>query len=189
MSNYQVCNEWLKQMLNTILKLNVLWLLILLVGGSAWAADYKLAAEDVLSITVFDEPDLSVEEARIASNGVVAMPLLGEVKVTGMTTEQVAQHIESMLADGYLKKPRVSVSVFEYRQFYVHGAVEKPGGYSYQDGLTVQRAIVLAGGFTERASESKITLAREGAPNNAFPVTLNHQVRPGDVISVGESFF
>lgn len=160
-----------------------------LLAQSALAAGYQVAAEDVLAITVFDEPELSVEEARIGTNGQVAMPLIGAVRVAGLTTEQIAKKIEQRLADGYLKKPRVSVAIFEYRQFYVHGAVEKPGGYSYQDGLTVQRAIVLAGGFTERASRSKITLAREGSPDEAFPVTLNQLVRPGDVISVGESFF
>jgi len=167
----------------------LLALLLLGLVSLAYADNYRVASEDVLSITVFDEPDLSIEEARVASNGIVAMPLIGEVRVAGLTTEQIAARVEEMLADGYLKKPRVSVSIFEYRQFYVHGAVEKPGGYSFQDGLTVQRAIVLAGGFTERASESKITLAREGSPEQAFPVTLNHLVRPGDVISVGESFF
>lgn len=168
------------------------FLAILMVVGlsqCALASGYQVAPEDVLKITVFDEPDLSIEEARVGSDGVVAIPLIGEVQVTGLTTEQIARRVEGALADGYLKKPRVSVSIFEYRQFYVHGAVEKPGGYSYQDGLTVQRAIVLAGGFNERASETKITLAREGAPDNAFPVSLNHLVRPGDVISVGESFF
>lgn len=160
-----------------------------LLAGAAFADGYRVAPEDVLRITVFEEPDLSLEEVRIGTDGVVSMPLIGQVGVAGLTTEQIAARIEGLLADGYLKKPRVSVGIHEYRQFYVHGAVEKPGGYSYQDGLTVQRAIVLAGGFTERASKTKITLAREGEPDKAFPVTLNQLVRPGDVVSVGESFF
>lgn len=175
-------------------KLCYWFFLVLLVGvclasGAGVADGYRVAAEDVLKITVFDEPDLSLEEARIGSDGAIAMPLIGDVTVAGLTTEQVARHIERLLADGYLKKPRVSVAINEYRQFYVHGEVEKPGGYSYQDGLTVQRAIVLAGGLTERASESKITLAREGEPDRALSVTLDDKVHPGDVISVGESFF
>jgi polysaccharide biosynthesis/export protein VpsN len=162
---------------------------VCLLSGASFADGYRVAPEDVLKVTVFDEPDLSLDEARIGSDGVIAMPLIGDVKVAGLTTEQIARRIERRLADGYLKKPRVSVAINEYRQFYVHGEVEKPGGYSYQDGLTVQRAIVLAGGFTERASESKITLAREGEPDRALSVGLDEKVHPGDVISVGESFF
>lgn len=176
-------------MTDAVAKLVLLLFLAVLATGSVAAEGYRVAAEDVLRVTVFDEPDLSVDEARIAPNGVIAIPLIGEVGVAGLTTVQIARRIESLLADGYLKKPRVSVSIHEYRQFYVDGEVEAPGGYSYQDGLTVQRAIVLAGGFTERASRSKITLARESDPDNAFPVSLNDLVRPGDVISVGESFF
>lgn len=176
-------------MRRTLYNLSIIFALFWLAAANSWASGYLLSAEDVLKITVFDEPDLSLDEVRIASNGLISMPLIGEVRVSGLTTEQVANKIESLLADGYLKKPRVSVSIYEYRQFYVHGAVEKPGGYSYQDGLTVQRAIVLAGGFTERASERKITLVREKEPEKSFPVSLKHLVRPGDVISVGESFF
>jgi polysaccharide export outer membrane protein len=160
-----------------------------LLSASAWSGGYRVAPEDVLNIAVYDEPELSVEEARIGIDGVIALPLIGEVKVAGLTTEEIARRVEGLLADGYLKKPRVSVLIDEYRQFYVHGAVEKPGGYSYQDGLTVERAIVLAGGFTERASARAITLAREGSQGEPSPVGLKHQVKPGDVISVGESFF
>jgi len=167
----------------------LVWLLAISLLAPAWAEGYRISAEDVLRVTVFDEPDLSVEEARVATDGTIAMPLIGEVRVEGMTAGEIARRVEALLADGYLKKPRVSVSIYEYRQFYVHGEVEKPGGYSYQDGLTVQRAIVLAGGFTERASESKITLAREGEDDKGSPVSLNDLVNPGDVISVGESFF
>jgi len=164
-------------------------LALCLLSAPAWSAGYRVAPEDVLNITVYDEPELSVQEARIGIDGLIALPLIGEVNVAGLTTEEIARRVEALLADGYLKKPRVSVLIDKYRQFYVHGAVEKPGGYSFQDGLTVERAIVLAGGFTERASPRSITLAREGKQGDPFPVGLKHRVRPGDVISVGESFF
>jgi len=160
-----------------------------LAAGSVLAADYRVSPEDIVNIKVFDEPDLSVEEARVTSNGTVSLPLLGDVKVAGLTTSQIASRVEAMLADGYLKKPRVSVSIHEYRQVFVNGEVKNPGGYSYQDGLTVQKAVVLAGGFTERASKSKITLVREDRPGNAYPVALDYRVKPGDIITVGESFF
>lgn len=169
-------------------------LLLLLLNLSLWAfplqaEEYKVSAEDILNITVFDEPELSVEETRVSSNGTVALPLIGDVRVTGMTTAEIATQVEALLADGYLKKPKVSVSIHEYRQIFVNGEVKKPGGYSYQEGLTVQKAVVLAGGFTERASPSKITLVRENSPNVAIRVALDYSVRPGDIITVGESFF
>ena len=160
-----------------------------LVAGKLHAADYRVAAEDVLTITVFDEPDLSVRESRVSTSGAIAMPLIGDVRVAGRTTDQIAVIVERKLADGYLKKPRVSVSIHEYRQIFVNGEVKEPGGYSFREGLTVQKAIVLAGGLTERASESKISLITEKSPNETRRVTLDHRVSPGDVITVGESFF
>lgn len=164
-------------------------LLALLALSSGALAGYVVASEDVLSVVVYDEPELSVKDARISSAGTLAMPLIGEIKVAGLSPEQIASKIEAVLADGYLKRPRVSVTIAEYRQFYVNGAVKKPGGYPYQEGLTVQRAVVLAGGLTERASTSKISVAREANSHASVPVTLNHPVGPGDVVTVGESFF
>jgi len=163
--------------------------MLVMLEGPAMAAEYRVAAEDILNITVFDEPDLSVEEARVSSVGTIAFPLLGDLPVAGLTTAQITAKIEALLADGYLKQPKVSVSIHEYRQVFVHGEVKKPGGYSYQEGLTVQKAVVLAGGFTERASPSKITLVQEGRPGTSIPVDLDNKVRPGDIITVGESFF
>ena len=151
--------------------------------------DYKLSTGDVLSISVFNEPDLSVEEVRVATTGVISFPLLGEVKVVGLTAKQVEQRLVKLLLDGYLNHPKITVSIKEYRLFFVHGEVNSPGGYNYQDGLNIRKAIVLAGGFSERASEEKITLVSENAPEESTTVGLNHPVHPGDVISVGESFF
>lgn len=166
----------------------LLWFVVLL-PFSALADEYRVSAEDILNIQVFDEPELSVEETRVSSNGTVSLPLVGDVVVAGLTTSQIATKVEALLADGYLKKPKVSVSIHEYRQVFVNGQVKNPGGYSYQKGLTVQKAVVLAGGFTERASPSKITVVREDRPGVAFPVALDYTVKPGDIITVGESFF
>lgn len=167
----------------------VLGLLAVWLGPAVAADEYRIAAEDILNISVFDEPELSVQETRVSSNGTVALPLIGDVKVAGLSTSQVAAKIEALLADGYLKQPKVSVNIHEYRQVFVHGEVKKPGGYSYQEGLTVQKAVVLAGGFTERASPAKITLVREDRPGIGIPVALDFTVKPGDIITVGESFF
>lgn len=151
--------------------------------------DYKLGADDVLSITVFDEPDLSQDEVRVSSTGTITMPLIGQIKVKGLSISDTESAIYDLYLGDYLKKPDITVRIVEYRQFYVNGEVEKPGGYGFRDGMTVQRAITLAGGFTERASRTNITLIREGENGATRKVDLSTAVKPGDVITVEESFF
>jgi len=150
---------------------------------------YRLAPDDQINVTVFGEPDLSLQKVRIAPNGTISMPLIGQVKVAGLTAVEAERKITELLKDGYLKKPAVTVSVAEYRLFYVNGEVKKPGGYGYRDGLTVHKAISLAGGFSERAARDKISITHEGSKKPVKGVKLTDPVRPGDIITVKESFF
>ncbi len=150
---------------------------------------YKLSSDDVISVTIFDEPDLSLKEVRVSSSGTISMPLVGQIIVRGMTLDQAEKIVRDKYLGDYLKKPDVSITIVEYRQFYVNGEVNKPGGYSYRDGMTVQRAITLAGGFTERASRTSIVIAKENSTAIKRDAKLNESVEPGDVITVEESFF
>lgn len=153
-------------------------------------ANYRLDTGDQVSVTVYGEPDLAVEEARVRGDGTIPFPLIGDVQVRGLTSQELAARITRRLADGYLKNPDVSVSIDRYRLYYIKGEVNRPGGYSYVEGLTVQKAIALAGGYTPRASEDKVTLVRDDSPEKPLhAVTPNTPVYPGDVITVGESFF
>lgn len=152
-------------------------------------SQYRLGADDEISVSVFNEPDLSLSKTRVSANGSISMPLIGQIVVKGLTIDEVELKITKLYLGDYLKKPDVTVAVVEYRQFYVNGEVNKPGGYSYRDGMTIQRAVSLAGGFTERASRSKIKLMRENNSQNVISVDLNTPVMPGDVITVEESFF
>ena len=162
----------------------------IITNGVVQAEDYNIGAGDLLSITVFDEPDMSLKKIRVSGAGMVSVPLLGEIKVSGLTSKQLEERLTSLLLDGYLKKPKVTVAILQYRLFYVHGEVNKPGGYPYLDGLTVQKAVALASGFTERASEKRIMLIREAnSKKKEIKVNLNSSVNPGDVITVGESIF
>jgi len=149
---------------------------------------YRIGSGDLLSIKVFGEEDLSLEKVRVGTNGTVSFPLLGELIVSKMTVAELEANLIRRFKDGYLKKPVVTVSVIEYRLFYVNGEVKKPGGYNFVDGLTVQKAVALAGGFTERADKSSITLEREFI-DKKHKVGLNDEVSPGDIITVDESFF
>jgi protein involved in polysaccharide export with SLBB domain len=157
---------------------------------AAAAGEYVLEPGDVVSVNVFGEPDLSLEKAPITAAGTISMPLLGDVKASGLTQTALQSELTKRLSDGYLKKPEVSVTIAEYRPFYISGAVNQPGSYPYKEGLTVEKAVALAGGFTPRASKRKITVVREAdAKRTPKDAELSTPVGPGDVVTVGESLF
>ncbi len=175
-----------------VLRLLVVVLLLICVVSLTNAAEpdtYRIGAGDLLSITVFDEPDLSLNKVRVGTNGTVSFPLLGEITVSNLTLAELEARLDERLRDGYLNKPKITVSILEYRMFYVSGQVEKPGGYNYVEGLTVRKAVALAGGFTVRGSESKLKKIAEEEPGKEITVDMDSAVGPGDILTVGESFF
>jgi len=183
-----------KRHFERLLAINILLLLTAFLGyyGNTQANNldsYRFSADDQISITVFGEPDLSLAKARIATNGTISIPLIGQVQVQGSTSVEIEEKLIKLFADGYLKKPVITVSIVEYRQFYINGEVKKPGGYSYRDGLTVEKAIALAGGFSERASKGKITIVHEKDEDKITHIELTTPIKPGDIITVEESFF
>jgi polysaccharide biosynthesis/export protein VpsN len=150
---------------------------------------YTLALGDVVSIHVFDEQDLSFSRVAITDTGTIVFPFLGEIAAAGRTTAQVQQAIVNGLKPDYLIDPKVSVSIIEYRPFFLTGQVERPGSIPYQPGLTLRQAVTIAGGFTERASTSRITVVSEGASNSPVRIDMNYLIKPGDTITVAEGFF
>lgn len=151
---------------------------------------YRLGVGDVVSVRVFGEDDLSRDKVRVTDAGTVAYPILGEIKVSGRTVGELEKLVADGLRGRYLVNPRVSVTIDEYRQFFVDGQVSKTGGYPYQPGLNVAKAISLAGGLRERASVNKMYITREGEkPQNRIKVDMSTEVRPGDILTVEESFF
>lgn len=153
-------------------------------------ARYRLAAGDVIRITVFGEPDMSVDEVRLTDAGTFSFPFVGEVRARGRTASELEGVLTELLRGDYLVDPRVTVAVLKYREFFISGEVTRPAGYPYQAGLTVRRAVALAGGLTERASERRITIIREDDPS-ATPqrANMDTEVHPGDTITIGQGFF
>lgn len=151
--------------------------------------NYRISADDEISVTVFNETDLSVNKVRVSGNGAISMPLLGQVAIEGHTIAEVEEKITTLLLEGYLKKPNVTVTITEYRPFYINGEVKKPGSYPYKKNLTVEKAVALAGGFSERASRTAISLVSENDKRFVKAVALNDKIKPGDVITISESFF
>jgi len=170
-----------------------LMLCFLLGNASAQAestSTYKLASGDVIRINVFGEKDLSIEEIRLNDAGIFSYPFIGDVRAKGKTAAEIEQMLTESLKGDYLVDPRVSVSVLTYREFFISGEVQKPGGYPFQPGLTLRRAVALAGGLTERASEGRITIIRDpDASRTPEKATLDTVVMPGDTITIDQGFF
>ena len=150
---------------------------------------YEISRGDKLSISVYDEPDLSMKEVLVRGRGVISFPLIGELQVAGQTARMVEDEITRRLGEGYLKNPDVTVSIDAYRLYFIKGEVKRPGGYSFAEGLTVAKAIAMARGYTERAAEEKISILRESAPHRAESATVESAVYPGDIVTIGQSFF
>lgn len=94
------------------------------------------------------------------------------------------------LKDGYLRDPRVSAEVLNFRPFYILGEVQEPGEYPFTNNLTVLNAVATAGGFTYRAAKDRVYIKRNGADTEQRePLTATTRVWPGDTIRIGERLF
>lgn len=152
-------------------------------------SDYVLGSGDKVRVTVFGEDALSGQFV-VAGTGLVSIPLVGEVQAAGLTLKDFQGGVEQSLRNGYLKDPRVSVEVLNYRPFYIMGEVEKPGQYPYTSGLTVLNAVATAGGFTYRANQKRVFIKRmNDQTERQFPLTGGVEVAPGDTIRITERLF
>jgi polysaccharide biosynthesis/export protein VpsN len=153
-------------------------------------SNYRLGSGDVISIQVLGEDDLKRERIRLSDAATISYPILGEIKLFGKTVGELESLIRNGLQGRYLVNPQVTVTINEYRNFFINGQVERPGGYPFIPGLTVRKAVSLAGGFKERASKEKIFVIREDDKTQTPKrVDQNATVHPGDIITVEESFF
>jgi len=158
-------------------------------GTSQSVTGYDLGAGDKTRLIVFGQPDLSGEFV-VDSEGMLSLPLIGQVFVLGSTIRQAEQKIAQMFRQGYLNDPRVNLEVLNYRPFFIFGEIEEGGEYDYQSGITIYNAIALAGGYTYRADRSKVFIAHKGSSREIeYPASQETPVQPGDVIRVPEKFF
>ena len=157
-------------------------------GAVTSAESYRLGQGDRIGIQVFDEPDLTME-TRVGASGVINYSYLGNLQVADKNTVEIEQEITRLLRDGYLVNPAVNVSILEYRPFFINGEVSSPGSYSYQPGLTLDRAIALAGGLTDRASSRKMYVSNVNAPDREARIDMSYRIAPGDVVTIKEGFF
>lgn len=172
-------------------------------AGAAVSSSYILSPNDQVQIDVFQEEDLRTS-TLISKEGTITFPLLGTVKLAGMTQAQARERITELLRADYLVNPQVSLSVtrFARKRFTILGQVGRPGSYDMpdQEGIDLLEAIAMAGGYTRIAEPSKITIKRRvNGTEQIFNVNAKKMakdsnaerfsVAQGDTITVGESIF
>lgn len=132
--------------------------------GAATAAELPLGTSDVLKISVYNNPDLSVE-TRISDSGFITFPLVGQVQVAGMPTAAAEKKIATMLeSGGFVKRPQVNiiVTLMQSQQVSVLGQVNRPGRYPVEGGRSVMDMLALAGGINADGGDSISLVRKQG---------------------------
>jgi polysaccharide export outer membrane protein len=146
----------------------------------------KLGAGDAVRITVHQQPDLTTD-ARVSERGMVAMPLIGEVKLAGMSQVEAARAIADSLKKGqFLRNPQVTVAITTVRskQVSVLGAVARPGRYALDDTSSkLSDVIAAAGGITPTGAET-VTVMRDGKEQRVAVLGKPFDLKGGETIHV-----
>jgi polysaccharide export outer membrane protein len=148
---------------------------------------YLLDTGDKLRIFVYAHPNLS-RLYTVDQQGMVSVPLIGDVPARGRTSRGFARAIAARLGSQYVKDPQVTVDVAQNRPFFILGEVRSAGQYPYVSGMTVQEAVAIAGGYGDRASERRVQTTRRhvGGIVEKMDVPPDYTVLPGDTIYVYE---
>jgi protein involved in polysaccharide export with SLBB domain len=157
----------------------------LLPQSAANEGAYHLGPGDKLKINVFGSEDLS-GDAVVGDTGVLSLPLIGDIKAVGLTPAQLSTAMKVKLADGFMRDPKVSVSVTTYRPVYVMGEVTRPGEYPYASGMSVLNAIALGGGYSYRANQEYAIVTRD---NHEYRASGTSHIGAGDIVRVPERYF
>ncbi|MCB1195021.1 polysaccharide biosynthesis/export family protein [bacterium] len=161
---------------------------------------YTVKPKDILTIKFYRHLDLNQESAEVTPDGTLLMPLIGPVKVAGLTITEIERKLIDLYSQDYLKNPYITVAVLS-RRYYVLGEVKLPGAYPMQGTVTVLTAITQAGGFTDYAAENKVAVIRTiGNQKQTIKVNVERIIKtgdtgedvilqPGDVVNVPQSAF
>ena len=137
------------------------------------AFEYHLGPRDLIEIKVLEVPDLNVER-RVSDRGTVALPLLGDFSVEGLTASEVRSKLEALLKEKYVNRADVSIVVKDYtnKPVSILGAVQHPGALNISGRWSLLQAISAAGGVTEAAGRKIYVLRRS---DNGLSDTLEIQ--------------
>lgn len=149
---------------------------------------YLLDTGDRLRIFVYGQPNLS-RGYTVDHGGFITVPLIGRVKARGRTTRDLQHAIRDRLGSEYVRNPQVTVDIQQNRPFFILGEVRNAGQFPYVSGMTVETAVAIAGGYSERASTRSFRITRRV---NGYVETIeapaDYVVRPGDTVFVHERF-
>ena len=150
---------------------------------------YHLDSGDQVRVTVFEQDGLT-NTYPVDKAGYLAFPLVGSVPARGRTTNQVGSEIAQRLRDGYINDPKITVQVEQYRPFFIMGEITTGGQYTYFPGMTVQKAVAIAGGFTPRAEQGTVDITRQvGNQLVTGRVLASDPILPGDTLYIRERWF
>ena len=154
--------------------------------ASEAGAPYVLGAGDALQVVVFGEADLS-GSYRVSDGGTIAVPLVGVLPAGGLTVAKFRETFIERLKTSAIRSPDVTVTVSEYRPFFILGEVKTPGLHPYVPNMTVLTAVAIAGGFTFRAAQNDISVTRQMEGESRESRALrDSRILPGDVVYVFE---
>lgn len=144
-------------------------------GTKAHDDSYIIGNDDVLSINVWKEPEVS-RTVPVRSDGKISLPLAGEVQASGQSPRQLEQQISAKLKN-YISEPEVTVIVTEIRsqKFNILGQVAKPGTYPLTNSPTILDAIALAGGFRDFAKQKSIYVLRQRPDGTEVRIPFNYK--------------
>lgn len=150
---------------------------------------YLLDTGDRLRVFIYGQPNLS-RGYTVDHDGKITVPLIGNVMARGLTTSQLEHAIRHKLGSEYVRDPQVTVDIQQNRPFFILGEVKNAGQYPYVSGMTIETAIAIAGGYSERASDRHFRITRR---NNGFVDQIeapsDYTLLPGDTVFVHERFF
>ncbi len=141
---------------------------------SSFAQDYILGEGDVLTVSVYDQPDLT-SVVRISGDGMITLPLIGQVHATGQSVDQLSTKIEIRLVDGYLIHPQVSIFIEKFRNLKatILVGVRSPGLYELEGQTTLLELISKAGGLIEGSSNEAIIRRNDPEDETQEVITIN----------------
>ncbi len=170
------------------------------------AKKYLIDSNDILNITVFDEPKLNAK-IRVSEEGILSYPLIGDIEIKGLSIREVEKVLEEKLKDGYLKDPKITILLdvglmgqYKEKEIFVIGEVKKPGAIQIlSKNFSVLEVVTKAGGFTEFAAPNRTRVIRfEDGEEKTIMVNLNKVkkgsrsldiiLRAGDVVVVPEAY-
>lgn len=176
----------------------ITFFLIWLYAAACLGEDYRIGEGDVLRISVYQQPDLD-KLVRVSNRGQIVLPLIGPVNAKGETAASISRKIETLLADGYLINPNVSVYIEEFRsqKVTILGEVNKPGLYEISGEISFLELVSKAGGFTSLAGDQAIIkrqMAVSPQPKKVIRIDLKDFMEKGDTsvdvaLKEGDSIF